>query len=313
MADFQKRPVTVMLWGTGTLLLIMASVVWLPRVIYPPLTTHELYAVASGKERIELQQAQAQVQNDFRGQLLQCLAGLVVTAGALAGWQQLKLAREGQVADRFGKAIDHLGSPTCDVRLGGIYALERLAKAYPADQPHITYLLGAFVRDRVAWPAGLPNGPEHPTLVVDTQLPWLSSRYPDVQTALWVLGRRDVHPDEQALYLSRLDLRRASLRGARLDKVNFRHANLASAWLVDAVLADSRLVNTDLRRANLQGASLVRADLRGAHLQDADLRRANLRGADLTGADLTGAQLDGADLADTHHDDTTVWPGQYTL
>jgi hypothetical protein len=77
-----------------------------------------------------------------------------------------------------------LGSPTCDVRLGGIYALERLAKAYPADQPHIAYLLGAFVRDRAAWPAGLPNGPERPTSVVDTQLPWLSSRHPDVRTAL---------------------------------------------------------------------------------------------------------------------------------
>lgn len=37
--------------------------------------------------------------------------------------------------------MDHLGSPTCDVRLGGIYAPVRLAKVYPADQPPITYLL----------------------------------------------------------------------------------------------------------------------------------------------------------------------------
>ncbi|MFE2719129.1 pentapeptide repeat-containing protein [Streptomyces mirabilis] len=312
MARFQKRPVTVTGLGAATLLLIMAAVVWLPRAIYPPLTAHELRAVAIGKEKIELQQAQAQVQNDFRGQLLQGMAGVVVTVGALAGWQQLRLAREGQVADRFSKAIDHLGSTTCDVRLGGIYALERLAKTYPEDQPHITYLLGSFVRERVSWPAGLPNGPEHPSSDVDRQLPWLSSRHPDVQTAMWVLGRRNVHEDEQTLYLSRVDLRRASLTGARLDKANFRHANLASAWLVDAVLADTRLVNADLRRANLQGASLARADLRGAHLQDADLQRAILRGADLRGTDLTGAQLDGADLSDANHDGTTVWPRQNT-
>ncbi|MFI5475800.1 pentapeptide repeat-containing protein [Streptomyces cacaoi] len=292
------------------LLLVLAAVVWLPRVVYPPLTARELRAVAGGEKRVELQQAQAQVQNDFRGQLLQGLAGAVVTAGALAGWQQLRLAREGQVADRFGKAIEHLGSSTCDVRLGGIYALERLAKAYPADQPHITYLLGAFVRERVPWPVGLPNGPEHPTRDMDGQLPWLSSRHPDVQTAMWVLGRRSVHPSEQPLYLSRLDLRRANLTGARLDKANFRHANLASAWLVDAVLADSRLVNADLRQANLQGATLARADLRDAHLQGADLQCANLRGADLRGANLDGALLDGADLSDADHDGTTVWPRQ---
>lgn len=39
--------------------------------------------------------------------------------------QTLKLTRQGQVTDRYTKAIDQLGADKLDVRIGGIYALER--------------------------------------------------------------------------------------------------------------------------------------------------------------------------------------------
>ena len=39
-----------------------------------------------------------------------------------------ELAERGQVTDRFTKAIEQLGSDKLDVRIGGIYALERIAR-----------------------------------------------------------------------------------------------------------------------------------------------------------------------------------------
>lgn len=70
------------------------------------------------------------------------------------------------------------------------------------------------------------------------------------------------------------NLKRADLRGAKLQKAKFHLADLRGA---------------DLRWAKLQGADLHGADLRVADLQVADLRGANLREADLRWADLRSA------------------------
>jgi len=42
--------------------------------------------------------------------------------------QTLELAQQAQVTDRHTKAIQHLGSDKLDVRIGGLYALERVAR-----------------------------------------------------------------------------------------------------------------------------------------------------------------------------------------
>src|SRR5262249_25548392 len=56
---------------------------------------------------------------------------------------QLSIAQQGQVTDRFGRAVEQLGSAAMDVRLGGIYSLERLARDSPPDQPTIVKVLSS--------------------------------------------------------------------------------------------------------------------------------------------------------------------------
>lgn len=302
MASVQGRTWALASFAVSVVVALVA-VVWLPGLLYPALTPHELQQIPSGRERVEAQQNQYQIQGSFRSQLLQCLGGLVVVTGAAAGWQQLRIAHEGQITERFTRAIDHLGSSTLDVRLGGIYALERVARNSPADRSTVTYILGAFIREHAPWQVGAPDGPQHPTPTVDHRLPWLSTRASDIQTALQVLGRRPESSDEKALYLSRVDLRRAHLPKARFKGAILRYSNMAHAYLVNIVLEESQLAQADLRNAHLQGAQLANADLRGAHLQNADLR-----GADLRGANMTNARLDGADLDGALSDRTTIWP-----
>ena len=305
--------------GFRSLVLTVAAVAFLlacllafPRLLHPPLSPAQLQGVTSPERRIDLQQRQAELQNDVRATLLQGIAGVLLVVGAVATWRQLQISREGQITERFSRAVDQLGSAKQDVRLGGLYTLERIAADSPADRRTVQAILGAYVRNHTPWLVGSPEGPVHPTPTVDQQLPWLHFRATDVQAAMIVLGRRPPVPNEFQLYLSRVDLRGVFLHDARLTNALLRHANLARAQMTGVWLERADLENADLRQADLQRARLSDASLHLAHLQDADLRGADLRNADLRGANLQGAQLEGANFTGARYDDTTRWPDGFT-
>jgi hypothetical protein len=52
------------------------------------------------------------------------------------------------VTARYTKAIEQLGSDRLDVRIGGIYALERIAHDSPRDHPAMLEVLAAFIREQ---------------------------------------------------------------------------------------------------------------------------------------------------------------------
>ena len=93
-------------------------------------------------------------------------SGVLVVLGAAATWRQVNVTREGQITERFTRAVDQVGSSNVDVRIGGLYALERIAKNSEADRNSVQFLLGAFVRGHANWPVGTQGGPEHPTATV---------------------------------------------------------------------------------------------------------------------------------------------------
>jgi hypothetical protein len=328
----------------GLLALLLVGVVLLPRLLYPPLSRTELQDVPTAKERLELQQAQSELQNNARTPLLQGLGGLLLVAGVIATWQQVLISREGQITERFTRAIDQLGSDKLDIRLGGIFALERIAKNSKADRSTITEVLCAFVRTHAPWPAGLPKHPEHHSAAaVDEHLPLLRDRAADVESILSVLGRDSLGQDDARPLLALVDLRHADLphgaqlsrallvyanlsysfmsevhfeeadlRGANLRRTNLKGGFLSRANLADAYLEGANLRGAHLAQANLVGAQLQQTDLRDANLSQADLRQASLRNADLRGADLRNARLEDTDLAEACADATTVWPEGFT-
>ena len=303
----------------GLVLVVVASLLVLPPLIHPSLTEADLKGVASPETRIQLRQAQEQLQNGLRTALLQFATGLVVVIGAMATWRQVQVNREGQLTDRFTRAVDQIGSDKVDVRIGGVYALERIAKNSPDDRDTVQFILGAFVRNSAPWNE-TTEGYEHPTAVVEAR-PWLQVSAPDVQTAVGVLARRIFAPNDREnrrgfpdgtnLYLSRVDLRGVQVHRGSLVNARFRYANLARSWMRGTAFDHSDLKSADLRGSFLRETSFVDANLAlallsGADLRDADLRRADLRGTDLTDADLTGANLDGA-----RSDATTSWPADF--
>ena len=239
-----------------------------------------------------LQQAQGQLQNNIRSTLLQGLAGVLLVAGAVTTWRQVQISREGHITDRLTHAIDQVGNDKVDIRIGGIYALERLAKDSVADRISISEILAAFIRTHAPWPAGHWSHPDpHPTPSVDETMLWLTGRAPDVRTAILALGRYPTDYRDYRLALRRVDLRRTNFYHGTLINVDLGDSNLAGCYAAGVHWEMCRFRNTDLRKTRLMLAKLDESDFTGAHLQAADLEGATLRNANLSNASLRGANL----------------------
>ena len=189
-----------------------------------------------------------QARDAARGHLLTLGAGLFA-AGALlftgrndglsrrtldVSQRTLAMTEQGQVTDRYTRAIEQLGSDRLDVRIGGIYALERIARDSAADRTTIGEVLTAFVRTHAPWPPSLPG--QYVATAPIHQVPKLQTRAPDVQACLWVLGRggfADALGENEWLDLSVVDLRRADLRNARLGAADLRFGGLQRAATPD--------------------------------------------------------------------------------
>src|SRR5450759_3037418 len=122
-----------------------------------------------------------------RGRLLTLGAGLFAAGVLIYTARTFGLSREGQVTDRYTKAIEQLGSDKLDVRIGGIYALERVARDSAKDHPTVMEVLAAFIREHShdQWPAARLGSDAVP----------LRRTRPDVQGGVTVIGRRNFSAD----------------------------------------------------------------------------------------------------------------------
>jgi uncharacterized protein YjbI with pentapeptide repeats len=253
-------------------------------------------AVLEGEQR-------ANAVNSARSTLVQGLVGLAALAGIFVAWQQfqtdreqsrsdrqqlteqLTLTRQSQVAERFTRAIEQLGSDQLEQRLGGIYGLERIAEESSSTRLQVFEVLTAYIRQN----APRSRKPVEPAIR-------LGGRVPDVQAVLTVLGRRTVMATDTPLDLNATDLRFADLIGARLQGAELAFAQLDGVSLTGAQLQGAVLTGAQLQRALLTDAQLQGAHLNGAQLQRAQLTDAQLQGAQLSSARLEGAELNGAQL-----------------
>jgi hypothetical protein len=204
----------------------------------------------------------------------------------------LELTEQGQITERFTRAIDQLGAtdgkqtPRLEIRLGGIYALERIARDSPErDYSTVMEVLTAYVRENTPQAPGPFEGSSEAastsneaTAEADEGAQQPAPPEPrrptaDIQAILDVLSRAQAHvPDG---YRTSLDLHKANLQGANLQKAYLLGANLQKAYLQEAILPRALL-----QRANLQGALLQGALLQRAQVTDEQLAAAqSLQGA----------------------------------
>ncbi|MFH8935176.1 pentapeptide repeat-containing protein [Streptomyces griseosporeus] len=242
------------------------------------------------------------------------LPGMTALIALLFTWMSVHEAHTGQentkqaqITNRFHASIQDLGSASRDVRLGGIYSLQRLMVDSPRDQPRIVSVLSAYVRLHSPHPlhGGFTKDPD----AVDT----LTPPQTDIQAVLGVLAERSADHDkrDRLVDLSVTDLRGTAVvaRGKAPSKGGWTwspgaprvRAAFRTASFNQSDLYYSRFIGVDLRGAwfaqsNLTDATFEDVDLSHTVMEEADLTRTTFSQADLTGADLDSADLHEADL-----------------
>ncbi len=233
-----------------------------------------------------------------------------------AMWRTVVAARQIDIAqralrnDKHQKAVEMFGHSALTVRVGGIYALQHLAKEYPT-QYHVQVmrLFCAFlshstglkttdhIEDEAGRDAAIDTGdPKTPT---------------DAQIVLRAIGTRDrarIELEERDGF--DLVIIESDLSSFRMDDVHSFIYDLRSWRLIDsrpkrrANLSKVHFQNVNLSEANLSFVDISRAefsnpDLTKAHLEDADLSRTSWDGGTLKGAQLSSADLSKATLRET--------------
>jgi hypothetical protein len=312
---WRRHPYWIVAAGAVLALAVIVALIW---PVTDLIAAHDVGLIAAAERAAALQKAREAT----RTQLL-TLGGAIFAAGALIftarnytlsrrtvelTQETFKLTEQEQITDRYTKAIEQLGSEHLDVRIGAVYALERIARDSAYDHPTVMQVLTAFIREnsRKQWLApGTSAGSTYP------------ATRPDVQAAVTVIGRRDERLDHNPIDLSHAqlpyaNLAHAKLRGANLDGANLdsanlnganlngatlrNHASLRYAWLYDADLGNANLIGANLSGDHFSDTKYRKLSLRGAALsfailKDADLREADLHDATLSDADLSGARL----------------------
>jgi hypothetical protein len=222
-------------WPRVLAVVLFLFVFVVPRWFVPARSAASLAGVDGPAAWGRLEDDRLRLQNDVRIGLLQAVAGVAVIAAVVVTWQQLEIDRrqlrqqlevagQAEAGERFARALDQLGSEQLDVRLGGIYGLERIAAraseeavaaggAYrpPERCPggigleraviavlgvpgpgQVFEILSAYVRTTSHRP---PIGPDGPDATLQT-------RQPDVHAAVTVLARRTVLDGDPPLDLS---------------------------------------------------------------------------------------------------------------
>jgi hypothetical protein len=168
----------------------------------------------------------------------QILAGTALLSGLYFTWRTLQVNREGQITERFTRAIEQLGATNDDnskileLRLGGIYALERIARESEEDHWPIMEVLTAYVRQHATWGDAAAEKKSEEDSSGESETAEVSAPAADIQTIMTVIGRRTRsfgHGEPKHLDLNLTNLSRANLTEAKLSGAILSGANLSDA------------------------------------------------------------------------------------
>lgn len=215
-------------------------------------------------------------ENEARRTLAQVFGGALVLISLYFTAKTLNVSQEGQITDRFVKALDLLGRrDSVEAKLGGIYSLARIAHDSQRDHIPTMKILAASAR-RMS--LTLTPGGEPP---------------PEMQAILEVIVNRNLK-NETALD-NYIDLRgvvapRAYLIHANFTRINMLCANLSGAVLNGSTFTDIFAQDADLKGAWLQSTTITapRANFKNAQLDYAHLDRSIIKNAYFEGASFIG-------------------------
>ncbi len=241
-------------------------------------------------------------------------------------------------------------APNLEVRLGAIYALERIAQDSDRDHVRIMEILCAYIRQNApadeAKDHNLGEWPKYPFEITFLQrsertahlarrreklIAWLDKLDEprlDIVAALDVIFRRSPiqieleqrYRDDRTGRNFQIDLRGANLRKADLSGLDLTGVLLNGARLEGTNFRNAKLDNAILDGAHLEGAVFGGAEAERLKANDAWLEAADLtfvvmpwaemRGSKLHGAYLGEARMPNASFNGAHFERAVLWHAQ---
>jgi uncharacterized protein YjbI with pentapeptide repeats len=267
-------------------ILLLTLIIWYLPKFYVQSLPNE-----AGKT-FDRENAKLKLEDDTRKTFAQIVGGAVLLGGLVFTFNTFRLQQEGQFTDRFTKAVTQIGDDKLEVRLGGLYALERIAKDSPKDHWTVMEILSAYVREKAKKKDEIVKNTESNSNKIESneideakEIPKIAT---DVQAALTIIGRRKSEQD------------------SKTDKINLSGTDLSGADLSKSNLSDANLMNVNLIWANLSKSNLKGIDLRYSNLANADLSTSNLSKGKLTGVNLTDSNLHRVDLSSCELDSVVL-------
>ena len=195
----------------------------------------------------------------------------------------MELAEQGKITDRFSKAIELLGNEKLEVRLGAIYALERISNDSQKDHWAVMEILTAFVREN--------SHKIHTKQDADNKI-YKQEDNPikpreDIQAIMTVIGRRKWTETE----IGGLNLVGVNLMGIRISNANLEKINFGGANLQYALVANTNLKRSFFHNANLSEATFGNVDFEGTHFFETNLNNAHF-GLSFTGGNSSGSHYE---------------------
>lgn len=254
---------------------------------------------------------QLNAEDKSRRTLAQIIGGGLLLAGSFVTSEQLTTSYEEQIAERFTRAVEQLGSytndnkPNQEVRMGGVYSLDRILGASPEDCPAIVDILSAYARKNAS--LGSPSC-EKTGIVLDSLIKVLATPRECIED----YARHGRYVD-----LSKTCFAQIHLENAHLKNTNLSHAELRDVAFRKVDLSAARLEDTRLRGGIFSASNFSRAQLSRAQFSynldltnklslvdntsfsAATLYQSCLRGVIITDVDFTNAYLAKAKFSET--------------
>ncbi len=301
----RKNPAIVLLiiaWG----FIIIALYLFAPHL-------YKLYGILS--KQIEINQNS---DLDYRGIAIRYF-GIVAGAGAIIGYifatgrniildNQNKINAQAQITESMVQAIAQIGAindkePNIEVRLGGLYSLQRIMQDSEERELSILKILYAYVRENLK--RDKTKQPKQKSI-----FGYEAYKLPeDIQAALNIISQFNKEqkaqgkklPRDNELSFSHTDFSNYSLEkmdfsDAIFENANFSGANISYTDLSGAILHDANLSGVYGALFDLSNASFFRTDFSGAHLSC--MFNDHMGGKTITGVNFANARLSGMPLSD---------------
>ncbi len=230
------------------------------------------------------------------------LSGLGAVFGFYTSIIRTETAEQGQITERINKAVEGIGKNNEDgkavteVRLGALYALERIAQDSIRDHVQIMEILCAYVRHNCPKEQKIEDVIESlknkkiKTITKSINEPLRE----DIQAAISIIGRRKKWSEGKKRLQKESEMQyHIQMHYCNLDNVELPNATLCGAGFIGVNLSNAVLIGADISDAWISFANMNDALLGGMEMKGTITRGAYAYECDFSECiNLTQHQLD---------------------